>query len=89
MGYSVRITETAKKALKKLSHEDAERIMNALDDLEGTEDPRSKGKALAGPLRGFWRYRVGDYRIVCEFNDNELLVVVVMVGHRSTIYRKK
>jgi addiction module toxin, RelE/StbE family len=89
LGYSVRIADSAKKDLKKLSHEAAGRIMDALDDLDGTEDPRSKGKALTGPLRGFWRYRVGDYRIVCELNDNELLVLVITVGHRSTIYRNK
>lgn len=87
MGFKVAISDDARKAIKKLSHEAADRVLSYLEALEGTEDPRSKGKPLTGPLRGFWRYRVGDYRIVCEIHDGELLVVVVTIGHRRDVYR--
>lgn len=87
MAYNVRISGAAVKALKKLSRDVSERIVDAIEDLKTIENPRSKGKALTGSLRGFWRYRVGDYRIICEIHDDELVVIVVTVGHRRDIYR--
>ena len=71
-----------------MPHEAAQRVLKALDELEGIEDPRSKGKALTGTLRGLWRYRVGDYRIICSIIDDELIIVAVEVGHRREIYRR-
>ncbi|MEE8525573.1 MAG: type II toxin-antitoxin system RelE/ParE family toxin [Thermoanaerobaculia bacterium] len=55
--------------------------------LATTEDPRQFGKALGGNLGGFWRYRVGDYRLICALEDDRLVVLIVGVGHRSTVYR--
>jgi len=55
--------------------------------ISGTENPRSTGKALAGPLGELWRYRVGDYRVICDIQDNALRVLVVQVGHRRGVYR--
>ncbi len=52
------------------------------------DDPRGLGRPLAGSALGnFWRYRVGDYRLLCEINDGTLTVLVVAVGHRRNIYR--
>lgn len=51
------------------------------------EDPRSVGRPLLGELTGFWRYRVGDYRVICDVRDEALIVLVVDVGHRREIYR--
>jgi mRNA interferase RelE/StbE len=51
------------------------------------EDPRSIGKALTGPLGRFWRYRVGDYRVICKIQDSVLCVLVVQIGNRREIYR--
>jgi len=51
------------------------------------DDPRSAGKALTGPFNSFWRYRVGDYRIVCDIQDDVLHVLVLRVGHRKEVYR--
>nr|WP_236829021.1 type II toxin-antitoxin system RelE/ParE family toxin [Bartonella schoenbuchensis] len=51
------------------------------------EDVRVVGKPLRGPLSGLWRYRVGDYRILCDLHDKELLVLVLAVGHRKNIYK--
>ena len=51
------------------------------------DDPRSIGKALSGPLGGFWRYRVGDCRVICDIQDGALRVLVVEIGHRREVYR--
>lgn len=50
------------------------------------EDPRDAGKALTGNLRTYWRYRVGDYRVICEIRDTELVIVAVEIGHRREVY---
>ncbi|EGO80826.1 Putative toxin-like plasmid stability protein [Xylella fastidiosa EB92.1] len=66
----------------------ARRIVDFMDErIAGLENPRSSGKALTGPLGGFWRYRVGDFRVVCAIQDSVLRVLVVRVGHRGEIYR--
>lgn len=56
--------------------------------ISGEEDPRRFGKLLKANLVGLWRYRVGDYRIICQIKDGEMIVLVVAVGHRRDIYRK-
>ena len=53
----------------------------------GTDNLRRHGKGLTGPLSGRWRYRVGDYRILCAIEDDKLIVLAVEVGHRSAVYR--
>ncbi|WP_238539162.1 type II toxin-antitoxin system RelE/ParE family toxin [Novosphingobium sp. AP12] len=55
--------------------------------MASADDPRSSGKALAGQLAGLWRYRVGDYRLICEIEDGKHLILVVTIGHRGDIYR--
>ena len=62
-------------------------IEKRLDLLATMEDPRSAGKPLTGAMGGFWRYRVGDYRIICEVRDGNLRVLVVRVGNRREVYR--
>ena len=52
-----------------------------------TEDPRQRGKGLTANLTGLWRYRVGDYRVICDIQDGELVVLVLQVSHRSQAYR--
>ena len=51
------------------------------------DDPRARGKALAGPLGNLWRFRVGDYRIICDIQDAVLIVLVIKVGKRGDVYR--
>jgi mRNA interferase RelE/StbE len=50
------------------------------------DDARSRGKGLSGRLSGLWRYRVGDYRMICDIHDNEITIYVVEVGHRKDVY---
>lgn len=86
MACEVEYTATALRQLRKLDRATARRIVDYLDDVARLDDPRSRGKALVGDRSGIWRYRVGDYRILCELVDAELLIVALEVGHRGAIY---
>lgn len=88
MAWTIDYTETALKQLRALDKPTARRILDHLDGrVIGSCDPRSAGKALVGPLGGLWRYRVGDYRIVCEVQDGRMRVLVVRLGNRGEVYR--
>ena len=67
----------------------ARRIRDELSEIAKLEDPRSRGKALTGNLAGVWRYRVGDYRILCDIEDGVLLILVVDVAHRREVYKRR
>ena len=67
----------------------ARRIRDELSEIAKLEDPRSRGKALTGNLAGVWRYRVGDYRILCDREDGVLLILVVDVAHRREVYKRR
>jgi mRNA interferase RelE/StbE len=83
--YEVAFTKRAAKELRKLGHQARERIAPKIDAL--AEDPRPHGcKKLSGE-EDLWRIRVGDYRVLYQIRDDELLVLIVGVGHRSDIYR--
>lgn len=86
MSWTVELTPDAARALRKLDPPTSRRIRHALAVVEMLDDPRSRGKALTGTLRGLWRYRIGDYRIVCDLVDDRLVVLVIDVDHRSRIY---
>ena len=86
MACEVEYTATALRQLRKLDRATARRIVDYLDDVARLDDPRSRGKALVGDRSGIWRYRVGDYRILCELVDAELLIVALEFGHRGAIY---
>jgi mRNA interferase RelE/StbE len=87
LAWTVEISETAVKQLKKLDPQVARRIRDYIRaHLVGDIDPRDIGIALAGELSGFWRYRVGDWRLVCEIKDDRLVVALVELGHRKEVY---
>ena len=86
MAWKVELTDTAKKQLARLDNTQAQRITKYLRRIMMPENPRDAGKALTGNLRTYWRYRVGDYRIVCDIRDNDLVIVAVIIGHRSEVY---
>ena len=86
--WRIEVSETANKQLSKLDKTEAKRITSFLRQRLATLDnPRSSGKALSGPLGGLWRYRVGDYRLLCEIQDNVLCILVVKIGNRREVYR--
>ena len=86
--YSVEITPKADKVLRKLDKITNKRIKKFIqENLIGCENPRLQGKPLTGNLKGNWRYRVGDYRIIAKIEDDKILITVVEVNHRRQIYR--
>ncbi len=87
MSWVYRFDERALKELKKLDRQAQKEIIAYLGDrVAGTGNPRRFGKALRADLSGLWRYRVGDYRILCQIQDRQLLVLVISVGHRKNVY---
>ena len=83
----ITIQSNAKKQLKNLDFAIKKRIAKFIDNLEELENPRIKGKSLAGNLSGFWRYRVGDYRIICDIVDSEITIYILDISHRSKSYK--
>jgi mRNA interferase RelE/StbE len=87
LAWNVELTATAEKQLKKLDRKWQGIILDYLEDeIAGLSDPRSRGKALVGDRKGIWRYRVGDYRILCQIMDTELVIVAVTIRHRKDVY---
>lgn len=85
--YRVAFTEKALKSLKKLDPNVSKMILAWIrKNLEDCTDPRQHGKALAGDHSGQWRYRVGDYRLIAEIKDDEIIILVLNIGHRKNIY---
>ena len=89
MAYNVELSESADRELSKLDAQQAKRILKFLHGrVAKLDDPRSIGEALHGSRLGeFWRYRVGDYRLIAKIEDDRLVVLVVRIGHRREIYR--
>ena len=85
--WRVDFLESAKRELKKLDKRWQLAILDYLEDeIANLENPRSRGKALVGDKQGLWRYRLADYRIICEIQDSELVIVAVTIGHRKNVY---
>lgn len=75
------------KAIRKMDPSARTTILEWIDkNLENCENPRIHGKPLKGDKKGVWRYRVGDYRIFAQIRDGVLLILILEVGHRSTVY---
>ena len=80
MGWSVNFSLTAIKQLKKIDKKWQAKILDFLEDeIIKTDDPKIKGKLLTGDKKGLWRYRIGDYRIICDIRYNELVILALTV----------
>jgi mRNA interferase RelE/StbE len=87
MNWAYNFDERAFKELRNLGTQAQREIISYLDErISGGGGPRRFGKGLKADLAGLWRYRAGDYRILCQIRDGELLVLVVAVGHRRDVY---
>lgn len=91
MAWTVELSQGALKDLKGLDPPVARRILKFLKERIATEeDPRRVGEALEGSRLGeLWKYRAGDWRMICHIQDEKVLVLVLRVGHRSTVYKEK
>jgi len=89
MAWKIEFSAEADRELSKLDREVIKRILKFLQERAAKLDnPRSIGNALQGPRFGeFWRYRVGDYRLICKIEDARVVVLVLRIGHRSDVYR--
>lgn len=91
MAWRIELDPAVERELDKLDHQIARRILKFLYECVAMlDDPRSIGEALKGSRLGeFWKYRVGDYRIISRIEDGELLVLVVKIGNRREIYKQR
>ena len=87
MTWTVEFDDAAAKELRKLDKQTQQEILRYFRKRIATdEDPRRFGKPLSHDLAGLWRYRVGNYRMICNIEDGKLLVLVLRVGHRKDVY---
>lgn len=87
IGFSVLFTKRAKKELTKLDYPIQKMIVSWIEkNIKGTTNPRLYGKALAGDKKNYWRYRIGNYRIIAEIRDTEFVIIAVSIAHRSSVY---
>ena len=89
MAWIIKYTESSSKQLKKLDKQTALRVLDYMDERVAVlDDPRSLGKNLKGPKIGeYWRYRVGDIRVICNIVDGQMLVLVIEIGNRREVYK--
>jgi mRNA interferase RelE/StbE len=89
MAWKIELSAQVDRDLSKLDPQQSKRILKFLRErLAPLENPRSIGQALQGSKLGeFWKYRVGDYRLICKIEDKQLLILVLRIGHRREVYR--
>ena len=87
MAWRIEVVPAAAKELKKLGKAEAARIIGTLENrIAVLDDPRSLGSGLTGELRGLWRWRIGDYRVVARIEDERFTILVVRIAHRREVY---
>jgi mRNA interferase RelE/StbE len=88
LAYKIKLTKTAEKELSKLDKQAVQRIIRFLRErLAVSDNPKTLGKQLVGSISQFWRFRVGDYRIICDIQDDELVILALRIAHRKEIYK--
>ena len=88
MSWQLETTSRFDKEFKRLDRYTQKLIQGWITkNIDNTDDPRQHGKPLTGDLSGLWRYRIGDYRLICTLNDNRLIILALSIGHRRDIYR--
>ena len=86
--WRIEITRTATRQITKLDRTAQKSIQQFLRQrLTPADNPRQWGRALQGEKRGLWRYRVGDYRLICDVQDEKITILVLELGHRKDVYR--
>ena len=89
MVWTTELSGMARKQLKKLDKTAQKAIITYLETrIAASPDPYRLGKSLQGDLKGLWRYRVGDYRLICHIKNEQLTVLVLAVGHRKQVYKR-
>ena len=86
--WKVKYSDKAKRQILTLDNSVRKNIERFFNHIHEYSNPRDVGKALTGQYAGLWRYRVGDYRLICSIHDNILTVEVIKIGHRSNVYKR-
>nr|VFJ49046.1 MAG: mRNA interferase RelE/StbE [Candidatus Kentron sp. DK] len=87
MVWEIRYTDTALKQLRGMDRSTARRIFDYMEQrIARSTNPRASGKALSGFV-GLWRYRIGNYRVICQIQEEKCLILAVRIGHRKEVYR--
>lgn len=89
MVWQVRLDKDAEKQLRRLDPQDQRRLIKFLRErIASSATPRLLGEALKGPFRTLWKYRVGDFRLICDLQDEKFVVLVIKIGNRKDVYRR-
>ena len=90
MSYAVRTTSRFDKEFRKLDRFTQMMIKSWIEkNLIDCDNPRAHGKSLTADLRGQWRYRIGDYRLLCDIQEEHLVILALAVGHRREVYQRE
>ena len=90
MKWTLDYSDKARKQLKKLDYNPQKIILSWLyKNIDGCDNPRAFGKPLSANLKNQWRYKIGNYRVLCDIQDNNITVLALNIGHRSRIYKEK
>ena len=88
MAWKIEISETAQKQLKKIDKYWQRAILDYLEnEIVLLVELRQRGKALVGDKKGLWRYRIGDFRVICQMLDTELVILTLAIAHRKEVYK--
>ena len=87
MGWTLEVSDQARKQLRKIDIKQADRITRTMIDVAHLDDPRQRGHALVGDYAGHWRYRIGNYRVIAKIEDGTMVIILITIGHRREVYR--
>ena len=87
MAWTLEYDAAARKQLRKLGRADSQRIISAQEEIANLANPRDHGKIMSANYAGHWRYRFGDFRVITKIENGRLVIVVIAVGYRRSVYR--
>ena len=88
MAWIVKYEPRALRQLKKLDRKTSDRITRKLEvEIASQPNPKRMGTMLVADLQGYWRFRVGDYRVICDVRESELVILAIAIGHRKEVYQ--
>lgn len=86
MAYNVLFSKEADRGLEKLDQQIRIKVVDYLEKVASSEDPKAFAKPLKHKFKGLWRYRIGDYRVICEIKDKEFVIFAISIDHRRKVY---
>jgi mRNA interferase RelE/StbE len=87
LGWTLEVSDEARRQLRKLDRKQADRITRVMVAIAALDDPRARGIPMTGQFSGYWRFRVGDYRVIAKLEGGRMTIYVIAIGHRREVYR--